>query len=332
MRADYLIKEVKSYLEFVPHSRIHKLKTMGKNCFIKRDDELSFGVSGTKLRKYSSLIPFLKSKKIKDALLMGTPYSNHLLSLAQLLIENEIKPTLFLLKNRSSCPLAGNFLLLSLFIPASQIHWIDEADWPQTESIARKYGSQFLKSNYFIIPQGAYMVEAFPGALTLPLDILANEKELGSEFSHVFIEAGTGLSAFALILAFAWLKKKAKIHVILLADTSKEFTHKLEEFRSIFNNFIQSDLSSSQLNYELYPSNLAPSFGSTNASVFKEILFLARNEGFLADPLYSAKLFSTTRGILYSKKLTGNSLLIHSGGGLALMGFEKQLQKALNPA
>ncbi|MEK7749647.1 MAG: hypothetical protein AAB277_01590, partial [Planctomycetota bacterium] len=46
-------------------SRIHRLRWFGRSdIWVKRDDELSFGVSGTKLRKHASIIPSLKQKGI----------------------------------------------------------------------------------------------------------------------------------------------------------------------------------------------------------------------------------------------------------------------------
>ncbi len=324
---DYITHWIRNYSEDIPHSRVHALKTMGKNCYVKRDDELSFGVSGSKLRKYASLLPFLKARGSKEAVLSGNPFSNHILGLTQLLIENQIKPTLFLLKNRETIPLEGNFLLLSLFIDENQIHWVPEEDWCHLNEIISQYVNNH--PNSVQIPSGAFMPEALPGAISLPLNILKNEEELGFEFSDIFIEAGTGLSAIALILGLAGLQKKAKVHVILLADTPDVFSQKLEEMREIFNGLTSIILPKAELQnqFEVYIPSEALSFGSTNATIFKEIKRIARSEGFLLDPIYSAKLFFESRKIIEKQELKGPILLIHSGGGLTLIGFEKQLQR-----
>jgi len=318
---------IKTHVETIPHSRVHSLKTFGEAFFVKRDDELSFGVSGSKLRKYASLLPFLKKKGVKEAILSGNPFSNHILSLTQLLIENSITPTLFLLKNREMFPHTGNFLLLSLFVEENKIQWVPESDWPHLEEILDEYRKQTPHS--YIIPPGALMAEALPGALTLSLDIHSNEEDLGHEFSHIFIEAGTGLSAIALILGLATLGRDTKVHVLLLADSHLEFVRKVEEFRSIFNTLSGCDLSQEKVEsqFEIHMPSLAQSFGSTNARIFEEIRTIARNEGFLTDPIYSAKLFLESRQIIKNNCIKGPTLLIHSGGGLTLMGFEKQLQK-----
>ena len=94
------------------HSRVHPLRSFevhsGK-CFVKREDELGFGVSGTKVRKYLSFLPGFLQQKPDEAVIIGSAYSNHVLSLSQLLKENGIEPILFLLGD-PECKLQGNLL------------------------------------------------------------------------------------------------------------------------------------------------------------------------------------------------------------------------------
>jgi hypothetical protein len=37
------------------------------------------------------------------------------------------------------------------------------------------------------VPEGAHLPESLPGALTLPLDILENERDNNITFDHIFI-------------------------------------------------------------------------------------------------------------------------------------------------
>src|SRR5437016_4466946 len=119
---------IASYLhpEYSLHSRVHPLRSYSfdeAKVFVKRDDELGFGISGSKMRKYSSLIPFLIAHKFQEVVLIGGAYSNNVLGLVQLLIENGIKATLFLREDVGD-DLKGNRLLLSLLVDEQTIHWI----------------------------------------------------------------------------------------------------------------------------------------------------------------------------------------------------------------
>lgn len=332
-KINYLKQKVTAITSYVPHSRIHALKTFTSPvaiCKTKRDDELGFGISGSKLRKYTSLIPYLRSHSYQEAVVIGSAYSNHVLGFSQLLIESRIKPILFLLGDPKT-KRQGNLLLTSLLVPESQWHWISRKDWPQVEKLATEY----IRNNpqaTALIPEGACMDEALPGALTLALDILQNEQDDQLPFHHLFLDAGTGLSAIATVLAFAWLNKKTLLHILLLADEELQFLAKLKQFQHSFELFIGAELDWSLIltQFKLYQPTQARAFGSVNTATINHIKFLAREEGFFTDPIYSAKLFWEAKQIIEKQALTGTVLVVHSGGALTLMGFQKQLDSEIS--
>jgi len=119
-------------------SRIHRLRWFDRSdIWVKRDDELSFGVSGTKLRKHASIIPSLKGKGIEEVVVIGGANSNNVLSAAQTLTENNIKITPFLLGPPSQK--LGNSKLFSLFVDDSEIHWISRVQWADCERLVNRY-------------------------------------------------------------------------------------------------------------------------------------------------------------------------------------------------
>ena len=311
-------------------SRIHRLhfKTVpDQQIFVKREDELGFGISGAKLRKYQSLIPYLKQQNARSALVVGGAYSNNVLSLCQVLIENTIQPFLFLKGKGPPC-LQGNFLLTRLFVPADHICWIEPRQWEQVLPLIEDKQFQFPQPTV-IIPEGACMEAALPGVATLALDILRNQSQLGEDFDHIFIEAGTGLAAIGLILGLGYvLKRTIHIHVVLLADTQEIFLEKLHAFHTCFRTLVQEEVPcfSRTVTCHFYTPSTAKSFGAVNGQVLHTIKKIAREEGFLTDPIYSAKLFFEAFRIIEDKGLKGNILITHSGGALTLMGFTHLLK------
>lgn len=323
-KAIFLTQKTITITGSIPHSRTHVLNTFNTPlalCMTKRDDELGFGISGSKRRKYLSLLPYLLQNNFQEAVVIGSAYSNHVLGISQLLIENQIKPTLFLLgdpKNKRQ----GNLLLTSLLIPEEHMHWISRKDWPEVEARAAHY----MQSNSvptLLIPEGACMDAALPGALTLAIDILRDEHR----FDHIFMDAGTGLSAIATILAFAWLDNQTLVHVVLLADDEQRFLATLKRFHKSFELLMEDRLSWDDIlkRFKLHRPKLARSFGSVNATIMSYIKFLAREEGFFTDPLYTAKLFWEAKNLIKAQELSGNILIIHSGGALTLLGFQNHL-------
>ncbi len=301
------------------HSRVHKMQK--SDLYVKREDELSFSVSGSKLRKYASILPILKKNKNTTIALVGSAYSNHILSLVQLLKQENLPYQLFLEKPKTGAP-QGNFFFLSLLLTKGELIWIEKAPDSLSKSWIQSW-EEALQKTFFWIPLGGCMKEGFFGALTLALDILANEKETGKEFNHIFVDAGTGLTAAALILGLTYLQKKIQITVVLLAGTKESFLKELLFFQSILEEALQETVPLID-NYQTTFPITAKSFGSCNKKVFETITRVAREEGFFLDPLYTAKLYLTAEELITEKP----ALWIHSGGALSITGFQEELLKS----
>jgi 1-aminocyclopropane-1-carboxylate deaminase/D-cysteine desulfhydrase-like pyridoxal-dependent ACC family enzyme len=300
-------------LSYPLHSRIHPLN-YGKQWFVKREDELSFGISGSKYRKYASLIPYIKTQGYKEAYLVGSSYSNHLVGMLQLLNEHHITPTVYLLHLHDAEP-KGNLGFIKLLLGKHPLHLLSRDDWPHKDVIIKKT----LPSRAMYISEGAEMFPSLPGALSLARDIASNPLV----FDHLFIDAGTGLSAIALLLGMQAYGLHGKVHIILVAYDEASFLKKLFEYKDLLEKALSCVISLPE--FQLYPSFIGKSFGSTNQAIFEEIRSLAQEEGILTDPVYSAKLFYSAKQVHKNSSLQGNILCIHSGGGLTLCGFQKEL-------
>ncbi len=312
---------LKSADSFNLQSRIHRLRWFGRSdIWVKRDDELSFGVSGTKLRKHASIIPVLKLKGIEEVVVIGGSNSNNVLSAAQTLTENNIKISPFLLGPPAHKE--GNLKLLSLFVDDDEIHWISRDQWADIETLVNKYieneNAQGIK--IFVLPEGGHHRLAVPGSLSILLDILRNEADSGVTFDHIFIDSGTGMVAQSLLAGAAAINKRTKFHIVVLAGSFETFECGLEQIIQYTEDFLQTSITS-RPDYKLYYPAIAKSFGGTNRSIFREIKKIAKNDGILTDPVYSAKLFITAKQNIRDNSIDGNILLIHSGGALTLSGF-----------
>lgn len=304
----------------LPHTRVHKLnRNFGPDCsvFVKREDETGYSISGNKRRKYASLLPWLHKNQYESVAVIGGARSNNVVGICQLLIEQGIVPIPFL-REAHGPPDPGNPLLLRLLVPEEQIQWVSGQDWPRVESIARAFADQ-AKPRTYVLPEGANCPPALPGALTLLADIQQNESEHGIHFDHILIDAGTGLTAAALALANAALPQPKGIHILLLAGDETSFAAHMEQVATWFQPPFPLP------SYRIHIPKSAKSFGAVNRTTLDGLVKIAREEGILTDPVYSAKLFNEAAGIIERETLTGNVLLIHSGGGQALPSFAQKL-------
>lgn len=289
-------------------SRVHRLNhfpSIDGECFVKRDDELACGISGTKLRKYASLIPHWHELAIERLIIIGGAQSNNVVAALQVARENGWDVTLLLLKPYQ-LPQSGNYVLSQLMLDEEDIHWVERDKWSQVGAQAEAI-AQACHQPCFVLSEGASVEQAMSGAMTLGQDILRNQDELGLVFDHIYIDAGTGFAAIALIKALNQANHSGIIHVVSLADDIKTLQNKIS--RALPTAF----------NYRLHRAATAKAFGSVNASVKASIKRMAREEGVLVDAIYSAKLFLTARELITQQQLSGNKLIVHSGGTLSLV-------------
>lgn len=315
-------------------SRVHKLHGFSFpacNFYIKREDELSCGLSGTKKRKYASLIPYLIREKFEEVCVIGGAYSNNVMSACQVLKENDINFRLFLLGS-SDLASKGNLLLTRLLTSPNQIEWIQRSEWDKVHERVKTHINYDPAKRKFILEEGAAVKEALPGALTLAIDICRNEAEHQIEFDHIFIDSGTGFSASALILGLQAMGKTCHVHVVQVAEAAERFHQFFSKWKLAFEtDFLRSKPlpSFSTKDYSVYSPSIAPSFGSINRKLLEYIQLFAQREGILLDPIYSAKLFYEASLIIQKQGITGNILIIHSGGIFSLLGYQERIQKFL---
>ncbi len=317
-------------------SRIHPLHTFGEHIYVKREDESGFGSSGSKRRKFASLIPHLIQEEVELALLIGGANSNHIVAATQLLRQYGIPFQLFLKKYHGKV-IAGNSFLIHLLEDEKNIQWIEKNDWPRVESMALDFGKNTGK-NCMLIPEGGMCFEAVAGAASLMLDIVKNEQNFplfreefnASEncFDHIWVDSGTGLMAATLVAMNALLNRKTEIHVVLIAGDEAYFLNIYKQVASWLSNILKLPIPPIS-NFRLHFPLTGRSFGNVNKRILQSVKYFARTEGLLTDPIYTAKLFLTAQEQITSGKTSGVQLIIHSGGGTGLMGFAEKMAKRM---
>lgn len=311
------------------HSRVHPLNSQPfeeASLFVKREDELGVFSMGSKIRKYRTLIEDLKERRVSKVVLVGGENSNHIAFFSLLLKENRIEPFVFLRKTYEK-ELRGTRLLTHLL--NTNIFLVERKDWGKVEDIAKakqvEIESQGFKAEF--LREGGFSKAGLIGALTLVLDLLKNENEIGLAFQHIFLDSGTGFQAAAFLLGLNFIDHRAKCHVLLVGGDTLEFEKNLTFLKTVFESLVQDKLSFNDRNFELYQPSVGKSFGSTPKIILKQALQTLLEEGLVLDPFYSAKLFFEANKIISEKNLKGNILYIHSGGSLSLLNYGKELME-----
>ncbi len=317
--------------DLIRSTRIHKLPSSNKTntLYIKREDELSSGISGSKLRKYASVIRHLIENNIEEVALIGGPNSNHLVGLLQILKEHDIHAWLFIREAGDSTK-QGNALFLDMLAPESSITIIPREQWTEATRIAQSFleTRNIENKKTLLIPEGGLHETSLPGALTLAQDILKNESTHGTVFTDLFVDSGTGMTAIGLILGLAALDPNAfqrSIHITLIAGEEHAFRAHLDQFSSYLGSALNHPIPPfSKLNFLKPPTCKA--FGSVKPSLFTATREISRTEGLLMDPTYSVKHYlSMKEYITQSGTSSSLNLFIYNGSTLGLSGFQAKL-------
>jgi len=254
-------------------ARIHPLRGF-PNCHVLRDDELG----GSKWRKYATLLPSLEGAT--EVVLRGGPTSHNVLQLALLLRERGIRPVFFQpLRGRQP----GDVFSRTRKVLGDGLIPVDAS---RVEEAIAEYAR---RPGVHVVAEGASVPAAWPGALTL-----AQQVAEGS-WTRVFVDSGTGMMAAAVVLG-----QPFPVEVVDLTGAFPEALQRWQEHSGL-----------TPAPYRVHRPPVGASFGSQPAAVRRELARLAEEEGFLADPVYSGKLFLTARGLAEP-----GSLLVHSGGVL----------------
>lgn len=303
---------------FWPESRLQKLKAPG--LWMKREDELSFTLSGPKFRKFAGLSQALKDHD--HIVSWGSARSAFLLGLSQMAKEEGRSLELILLQSTPYQDFGADILYQNAFAAHSQ-HWLKREDWPEAAALAARLASQ--RERTLVLPEGGVGREALAGAMSLALDLTEQSLALGLKFREVWVDSGSGFTAQALILALGTLwKNPPLVRVVMCAGKEEDFRQGLKQRQGEAKSLL--DLAWQSAPFQCHRPITGASYGSTPTAVWQKIAAEHQQEGILLDPIYTAKLMLTFEAYQSSAAASpGETLLIHSGGLLNNFGFRTGL-------
>ena len=322
---DDLIEE-----SLLPSPRLHTIPMpvpAGGQVSLLREDEAGYAMAGGKLRKFASLLKAWRRSEIDEVYVIGGSQSNQVLAAAQVLIQQQMPFQLFVREGHFQGP--GNQFLSRLLVPEDKWNWISSSNWDQVEAIA---GEKAIRSggSIFVLPEGGWCRESLPGVMTLG-KVFADLPIEGIP-KHIFIDAGTGLSALGLLLSIAIglpPERWPVVHIMLAAMKPDEFQARFAEVKEWLRGYGWPLPKEGLPEFHLFQPFTAKSFGAVNSTVLTSIVRIARTYGIFTDPVYSGKLLMEAEQRIVDLELSGNICVIHSGGQSALPGFYDRLTNFL---
>lgn len=301
-----------------PLHRLDRLsQRLGQEIWIKRDDLTGFALGGNKGRKLEYLAGEILEAKAEVVVSCGASQSNFLRQLAACCSVLGVRCIGVCMDRPYQEPdrltpgvlaLGGNRNLDDWFGMERVV--VPDGTWDDLESHATEIARQESKRGHIVhqIPLGG----------SGPLGVLAfyeAAKEIPNGFDSVFTASSSGSTHVGLQTGFQGTDTKV---VGIACDPEPEIVDDLVDLSRAFHSAtgIGEPLRREEIVFDL--GHVGPGYGAAGESGNRATEILARTEGILLDPVYSAKAFAGLLEWVESGRATGKILFWHTGGTPAL--------------
>ena len=319
-----------------PLTRLHRLSShCDIDLWVKRDDLAGLTFGGNKTRQLEYYFGAALAENADTILITGAIQSNFVRMAAAIAATLGMSAVLQLEhrvdNDTESYKNSGN-VLLSRMLGAKIIYYPegeneDGADKALFEEATRLKN---LGKRPYVIPLGNDKPPLGAlGYVNCAAEVVVQAGE--HQFDEVVIGSGSGASHLGMI---AGMKRFSPGTRVLGSCVRREMA--LQKDRLVlmsknFNNMVEEPILD-ELDVELWDGALAPGYGVLGEKAASAMGLLARLEGQVVDPPYTAKVLAciTERCNAMQIKKGSKILFIHSGGLGGLFGYQDKLTKVFN--
>ncbi len=313
-------------LQFLPHLS-EKLQV---NVYLKRDDLTDLALGGDKPRKLEYEIAQARAKGADTLVTCGSSQSNH----ARLTTAAARKlgwGCEVLLSHDQWHAIQGNLLTVYLMgAKVTVVHTDDHWDLEE-QALARCEQLKAEGKNPHYIPVSGTTKFSCLGYVSGALEILDQLAEQEVTLDAVYTPFGTGGIFSAMLLTFREKGLDCPFIGISVNRKLDQCLANLQTWWSALCELLNLDGIFPKKPFEIHDQYIGKEYGDPTEACLDAILFLARTEGILLDPVYSGKMMAgflahSQEGRFQAGK---NVLLLHSGGVPAIFAYHKVIEEHL---
>lgn len=308
-------------------TKIEKLnnlsKVLGKDIYIKRDDQTGTELSGNKVRKLEFAVKEALDSGCDFLITCGGIQSNHARATAAVAAKLGLGSYL-VLRGSEDNEVEGNLFLDKILGAKLKFITPDEYKYNRTE-IMNGIKEDLSKEGHkaYILPEGASNGIGSMGYFKAMEEILNQEKSLNIKFDAIISTVGSGGTYAGLYYANKAYNNNATIYGFNIAGDSKYFKE------IVSNLFIEMDkYTGKQFNVNTEEIDIIDGYVGLGYALNQQkeidfIKYFAKLEGIILDPVYTGKAMyglveEIKKGTFDNSK---NILFIHTGG---IFGWNKE--------
>lgn len=290
--------------------------------WVKRDDLTGSVTGGNKVRKLEFSLAKAQAAGADVIITCGGVQSNHCRATALLGAQLGFKVHLLLRGEQPAEPQA-NLLLDTVagatisYHPASDYHRGLDQIFADTVAAYAKRGK-----TAFVIPTGASDAVGCWGYVAACEELAADFKQHQIQPQHIVTATGSGGTQAGLTAGAVLHALGATVHGINVCDDEAWFLSKVRQDLRDWQVHYDVAIDPEALDIRVVDGYVGPGYAKAEAPIFEMINSLARSEGLVLDPVYTAKAFyGMVQEMRAGRFGEGELVFIHTGGHLGLFAY-----------
>jgi D-cysteine desulfhydrase family pyridoxal phosphate-dependent enzyme len=290
-------------------------EALGVEVFLKRDDIGSLGLAGNKVRKLEFLLADALEEGATAMIVLGAPQSNAIRTTAAVAAQAGLACHA-IVDGEEVAPLDGNLLLDDLF--GAQIHPSGDQDWEALDRAAAELEDSLRAegSRPYRMPVGCSSPVGTLG-FARAYEELVQQLPANAGIQTIYHASTSGGTHAGLALGRKLLGEGPMICGIDAGRLYEDVPATVLELANASGGLLDDGPEIDRDDLDLRFDYVGPAYGVSTPEAIQALQLLARTEGILADPVYSAKALAALAGDARAGRITGPVVFWHTGGAPA---------------
>ncbi len=276
--------------------------------YLKRDDLTGMELSGNKVRKLEFLLKEALKQGAEQVITCGGVQSNHCRATAFAARQLGLQVALVLKRKEEKPLLTGNFLLDR--IVGAEIHFVSEKEYEAVDEVMRQIAVSSGRQTY-IIPEGGSNAVGAWGYVKAFVELIEQVPRVDA----IVVPTGSGGTHAGLLLGKLLTGHPCEVFSVNVCDDAAFFQKKIAGILTEFKQKYGFNFSFSEKQIHILDGFTGEGYGVISSKEIQLIERLARSNGIVLDPVYTAKAWLGFEQACAEKKLPGTTVVfIHTGG------------------
>ncbi len=300
-----------------PIEKLERLSQLleGPEIYIKRDDLTGIGKTGNKVRKLEFLVAEALHDEAQVLITCGGLQSNHARATALAAAKVGLKSHLFL-RDSAGSDIDGNLFIARLV--GAEVTFITQQEYEQVDDIMQRLADDYAKqgTTAYVIPEGGSTALGALGYALAIEEAGRQMKAMRMEFDHIVSAVGSGGTLAGMLLGKSAYGLKAQIHGINVCDDAPYFQERVSNIVREAKRRFGFEISLQKKDIDIIDGYVGKGYGLSRQEEIELIKFVARTEGIILDPVYTAKAMFGLRDQIRKGRFAKQEKVLfwHTGG------------------